>query len=129
MSRDFEELTPQNFSFNSPLGWCPACQGLGTEQGTNLSALIPNPDRTLRDGAVITWPSATANRMFAAVLEALAKEFGIPLDVPYRQLDPRHQRIVLYGSGEQWLSASVPVDRDSNAETAATASRKGRPKD
>jgi excinuclease ABC subunit A len=105
MSRDFEELTPQSFSFNSPLGWCPACQGLGTEQGTNLSALIPNPDRSLNDGAVIAWPAPAGNRLFASILGALSREFAIPLDVPYRQLDPRHQRVVLYGSGERWLEA------------------------
>lgn len=105
MSRNFEELTPQNFSFNSPLGWCPACQGLGIEQGTNLAALIPNPDRPLMDGAVIAWPSPSKNALFASILEALSREFGIPLDVPYRQLDPRHQRVVLYGSGERWLEA------------------------
>src|SRR5690606_30409525 len=61
MSRSFEELSPQNFSFNSPLGWCSACQGLGTEQGTNLSALIPNPERSLLDGAVLAWPDPQAN--------------------------------------------------------------------
>ncbi len=46
--RSFEELTPNSFSFNSPLGWCPACEGLGTEQGTNLAALIADAKRTLQ---------------------------------------------------------------------------------
>src|SRR5436190_13056041 len=80
MSRSFEELTPQSFSFNSPLGWCPACQGLGTEQGTNLAALIPNPERSLLEGAVLAWPVPQANPLFRTVLETLSREFEIPLD-------------------------------------------------
>lgn len=116
MSRIFEELTPQNFSFNSPLGWCPACQGLGTEQGTNLSALIPNPDRSLNDGAVIVWPDPATQPLFRAILDAIAREFEIPLDVPYRQLESRQQRIILYGSGERWLEAALPAGESSNAE-------------
>ncbi|WP_145027658.1 excinuclease ABC subunit UvrA [Caulifigura coniformis] len=115
MSRSFEELTPQNFSFNSPLGWCPACQGLGTEQGTNLAALIPNPERSLLEGAVLAWPDPQTNPLFRTILETLSREFGIPLDVPYRQLDPRHQRVVLYGSGERWLDTQ-PAPAGGNGE-------------
>jgi excinuclease ABC subunit A len=126
MSRIFEELTPQNFSFNSPLGWCPACQGLGTEQGTNLAALIPNPDRSLRDGAVIAWPSPSKNPLFLAILESLSREFGIPLDTPYRQLESRHQRIVLYGSGEQWLEAALTANGEPSADERVANSQEGK---
>jgi excinuclease ABC subunit A len=86
-------------------------------QGTNLAALIPNPDRTLLEGAVIAWPDPTQDRMFAAILNAIAREFGIPLDVPYRQLEARQQRVILYGSGEQWLEA----DLSETAETVSTS--------
>ncbi|MFO0202169.1 MAG: hypothetical protein ACK528_03465, partial [Alphaproteobacteria bacterium] len=47
MPATFEELTPQNFSYNSPLGWCPACQGLGIERGTEQAAIISNPNLSL----------------------------------------------------------------------------------
>src|SRR5205085_6706019 len=50
--RSFEELSPHHFSFNSPLGWCPVCEGLGTQQGANPAALIPDGRRSLRQGAV-----------------------------------------------------------------------------
>ena len=83
--RVFEELTPQHFSFNSPLGWCPACEGLGTERGTNLATLIPNPNLTLREGAVAAWPNPAGNKLFMAILEALHADVGLPLDVPYYQ--------------------------------------------
>jgi excinuclease ABC subunit A len=128
MPRNFEELTPQNFSFNSPLGWCPACQGLGVEQGTNLSILIPSVDRSLLDGAVALWPNPRANPYCLAILNALASELGIPIDVPYRQLDARHQRIVLYGSGERWLNATLDEADTKPADAGASeATPKRRP--
>src|SRR5690606_31463914 len=49
--RSFEELSPHHFSFNSPLGWCPVCEGLGVQQGANPAVLIPSPSRSLREGA------------------------------------------------------------------------------
>ena len=54
--RSFEPLTPHNFSFNSPLGWCPACEGLGTQLGANPAALLRDPKLTLAEGAVALWP-------------------------------------------------------------------------
>ena len=107
--RVFEQLTPQHFSFNSPLGWCPACEGLGAERGTNLSALIPNPNLTLNEGAVAAWPSVGDNEMFQRILASLNAECGIPLDVPYYQLDSRHQRTILYGTGDRWLTCHMSV--------------------
>ncbi|MEZ6145039.1 MAG: excinuclease ABC subunit UvrA [Planctomycetaceae bacterium] len=97
-SRHFENLTPQNFSFNSPLGWCEACEGLGVEWGTNQQALVASPNQSLMDGAVSAWPLPRENAQFRTFLEAIAAEFGIPLDVPWYQLDSKHQRIILYGS-------------------------------
>ncbi|MCA9076099.1 MAG: excinuclease ABC subunit A, partial [Planctomycetaceae bacterium] len=96
--RVFENLTPQNFSFNSPLGWCDACEGLGVEWGTNQQALVANPNVSLLDGAVSAWPLPRENAQFRMFLEAIAAEFEIPLDIPWYQLDSKHQRIILYGS-------------------------------
>ncbi|MBL8850854.1 MAG: ATP-binding cassette domain-containing protein, partial [Planctomycetaceae bacterium] len=107
-ARAFEELTPQHFSFNSPIGWCPACEGLGIERGTNIAALIPNPNLTLSEGAIAAWPDPQSSELFRAILDAMHAELGLPLDVPYYRLDPRHQRIVLYGTGERWLEVKGP---------------------
>jgi len=52
--RSFEPLTPHSFSFNSYLGWCPACEGLGVQRGANPSALLEDPKRTLAEGAQVT---------------------------------------------------------------------------
>ena len=53
----FEELTPHHFSFNSPIGWCPSCEGLGVQHGADPAALVPDGRKSLRDGAVAAWPT------------------------------------------------------------------------
>lgn len=102
--QSFEELTPHNYSFNSPLGWCEYCEGLGTELGTNLAELIPDPNRSLKDAAVSAWPDPRSNPQFKKMLAAIAKQFRIPLDVPFNQLSVKQQRLVLYGDEERWIS-------------------------
>ena len=118
--RSFEELSPHNFSFNSPLGWCQTCEGIGVQQGTNLGALIADPTRTLADGAVSAWPDPVKSPLFRRMLAALSRECDIPLDVPFSQLDPIHQRAVLYGTGEQWIPIE-PVDARAKKSAAASA--------
>ncbi|MFT4559115.1 MAG: excinuclease ABC subunit A, partial [Planctomycetaceae bacterium] len=95
--RSFEELIPNNFSFNSPLGWCPECEGLGIQQGTDLNVLLNDPHRSLQDAAVAVWPDPGSSPVFLAMLQAMSKSVGIRLDVPFAQLDPVHRRAVLYG--------------------------------
>ena len=110
--RSFEPLTPHNFSFNSQLGWCPACEGLGTQVGANPTALLQDPKLTLAEGAVSLWPNL-AHPVARQMLEAFARGTGIPLDVPFDQLAARFRRLVLHGTGEQWFEVqstkSLPV--------------------
>ena len=101
--RSFEELAPHNFSFNSPLGWCETCEGIGTQQGTNLGALISDQTRTLSQGAVTAWPDPAKSPLFQRMLAAMAKECDIPLDVPFSQLESSQQQAVLYGTGDVWI--------------------------
>ena len=62
--RSFESLNPHNFSFNSPLGWCPSCEGLGVQQGANPALLIRDPKLTLRAGAMeLARPGSTVSRL------------------------------------------------------------------
>ncbi|MFP6765821.1 MAG: excinuclease ABC subunit UvrA, partial [Planctomycetaceae bacterium] len=102
--RSFEELIPNNFSFNSPLGWCSECEGIGIQQGTDLTVLISDPQKTLAEAAVAVWPDPGSSQIFQAMLRAMADETGLPLDVPFSQLQPIHRRAVLYGTGERWFS-------------------------
>ncbi len=101
--RSFEPLNPHNFSFNSPLGWCPACEGLGVQKGANTTLLIRDPKLTLRDGAVAAWPPLTDDNPFTHFAEAIGRHAGFTLDLPYEDLTPAQQRVVLHGAGEAWL--------------------------
>jgi excinuclease ABC subunit A len=100
--RSFDLLSPHNFSFNSALGWCSACEGLGTQTGANPAALLRDPKLTLADGALLVWPDVETE-VSQQMLAALSAHTGIPLDVPYERLSPRQRRTVLYGTGDEWL--------------------------
>ena len=102
--RSFEPLSPQNFSFNSPLGWCDACEGLGNERGTDQSVLIADPTRSINDGAVTAWPAPGESPRFAAILKGLSEAYDIDLDVPFDALPAKARRAVLYGR-EKWVTA------------------------
>ena len=108
--RSFEPLTPHNFSFNSPLGWCPDCEGLGTQRGANPAALLEDPKRSLAAGALCFWPGLD-QEVSRAMLSALARELGIPLDVPFCELDSRQRRLILHGTDEQWFDVGSTGDK------------------
>jgi len=107
MPSTFQELTPQNFSYNSPLGWCPACQGLGVERGTGQAAIISNPNLSLWERAVEFWPDPRTNRLFARMLLAMTAEMAIDAKTPWYQLSPLQQRGLLYGMNRE---IAVPAD-------------------
>jgi excinuclease ABC subunit A len=106
--RSFESLNPHHFSFNSPLGWCPACEGLGTQKGANPAVLVRDPELTLRTGALTAWPELDDAQPFTGFAEALARHAGFSLNVAWKELDPAHQRVVLYGTGDAWISVTGP---------------------
>ena len=84
--RSFEPLSPHNFSFNSALGWCPACEGLGTQTGTNPAALLRDPKLTLAGGRRGPLAERRRDRFSRAMLEAFSRDTGMPLDVPFEEL-------------------------------------------
>ncbi len=89
--RSFEPLNPHHFSFNSPLGWCPRCEGLGVQQGATPALLIRDARRSLRDGAVAAWPDLAEGSSFLRFAEAIARHAGFSLDTPFEQLTPAQQ--------------------------------------
>jgi excinuclease ABC subunit A len=91
----FEHPSAESFSFNS-YGACPACQGLGVRPEVDLAALVPDPDKTIEDGAVLPW-NAGARRLY----QYAARELGVRLDVPWRSLTGREHDIVLHGQPVQ----------------------------
>ena len=126
--RSFEPLSPHNFSFNSALGWCPACEGLGVQTGANPATLLRSSKATLAEGAVAVWPSVDG-KIFPHMLKALAHATGIPADVPFDQLGAKHRRLIMHGTGDRWFDVHVSATAAGNtfAETAAEKGKKARP--
>ncbi|UCC62257.1 MAG: excinuclease ABC subunit UvrA, partial [Anaerolineae bacterium] len=98
----FAELEPRSFSFNSPHGACPTCQGLGTQMEIDPDLVIPNKDLSLNEGAIRPW-NITANDdgYYNQLLNAVAEHFRIPMDVPVRELSDEQMRVILYGSKDE----------------------------
>jgi len=105
--RGFRPLEPRQFSFNSPLGWCPQCDGLGTRTGVEHGALVRDPSRSLADGALDLWPGLAA-AVSRAMLAALAGATGLPLDVPLADLSGLQQRVLFEGTGDRWIEVPRP---------------------
>ena len=87
----FEHPSAESFAFNS-YGACPACQGLGVRSEVDVGTLVPDPDKTIADGAVLPWNSGGRRLSMYA-----AGELGVRLDVPYKELTDREKDIVLHG--------------------------------
>ena len=97
--RGFKPLEPRQFSFNSPLGWCPSCDGIGTRIGVEHSALVRDASLSLAAGALDLWPSLAAP-ISRAMLEALAAVASLPMDVPLVDLPGFQRRFLFEGTGE-----------------------------
>ncbi len=93
----YEELKPTHFSFNSPMGACTECQGLGVKRKVDPALIIPDPSKSFSDGAVATLDGASAF-WYGQMIETLAASYGIDLDQPWRQMPKEHQRLLLYGT-------------------------------
>jgi excinuclease ABC subunit A len=104
--RGFEELNPHQFSFNSRLGWCETCEGLGTQKGANLSAIIHHPTRSLVDGAVAGWDLLQPGSLLHRMVLALADYVGFDAHRPWCQLTESHRTVILQGCGEAWIALS-----------------------
>jgi excinuclease ABC subunit A len=128
--RSFEPLTPHSFSFNSPLGWCPTCEGLGVQAGANPAVLIHDPKLTLAQGAIAIWPSVE-QPLFAAMLAALSGKLGLPSDVPFERLSARQRRTILHGSGDEWIDVMSfnpePTAKGRSVAASSTVNDRGMP--
>ena len=97
-------LTPKHFSFNSHLGACPVCHGLGNVPEFDAALVVPDPTKTLGEGAITPWRRGVSPRMkvyYAALLRALAAHFKIRLEEPWFQTAEPFRQAVLHGTGEE----------------------------
>jgi len=97
----FEDLQPRNFSFNSPYGACAECSGLGTRFQVDPGLVVPQPAKSLEDGAVAPWGGRHRMRYFQRLLRAVSIEEGIDFEAPFGELSPDHQHLVLHGGGDE----------------------------
>ncbi len=96
-----EDLEPRVFSFNAPYGACPECVGLGTKKEVDPELIVPDEERSIREGAIQPWAGGQTMEYFLRLLEALADAEKFSVDTPWRQLPSRAQKTVLYGAEDQ----------------------------
>jgi excinuclease ABC subunit A len=93
------EMTPRAFSFNSPHGACPECQGLGSMIDFDPQRVIPDESKSLGDGAIAPW-SKGDRKLVRDALQALSRDFGIDLTVPFGKLPRKSREVLLFGAGK-----------------------------
>src|SRR5437016_2186774 len=100
-SISYEPPTPQLFSFNSPHGMCPECDGLGSKYTFDPDLLVPDPTLSFHDGAVpVVGPLKGMGRWRKHIYEGVAKSLGIDLKLPWREMPEQHRNWVVHGSGD-----------------------------
>jgi excinuclease ABC subunit A len=107
-NQSFPKPEPQSFSFNSPLGMCPSCSGLGTRLEVDPELIVPDPSLSIRGGAIAPWASAMARGegWTFRIADAVAKACQVDLDMPWRKIPSVKQKMVLYGAGGRRIAVS-----------------------
>ncbi|MEZ5775910.1 MAG: excinuclease ABC subunit UvrA [Hyphomicrobiaceae bacterium] len=100
-----DEIEPRLFSFNNPFGACPSCDGLGTELRFEPDLVVPEPDRSLADGAILPWARTGASSpYYAQTLEAICRHFKVSMRTPFEELPEHVREVILNGSGEEEIT-------------------------
>ena len=107
------ELEPRLFSFNSPLGACPDCEGLGEQSFFDPARIVAFPDISLASGAIKGWDKR--NAYYFAMLESLAKHYGFDLETPFENLPENVKQVLLFGSGEEEIKFSYVLESGAKA--------------
>ncbi|HVV73945.1 MAG TPA: excinuclease ABC subunit UvrA, partial [Verrucomicrobiae bacterium] len=100
--KSYEPLTPKHFSFNAPAGACPVCHGLGQKLVFDEGLVIPDPEKSLEQGAVLPWRRGGKRMVvyYKAMLRSIAGHYQQSMDTPYKELPEDFKKILLRGSGE-----------------------------
>jgi excinuclease ABC subunit A len=100
--KSYDPPTPKHFSFNAPAGACPTCHGLGQKLVFDESLVVPDPEKSLEDGAVQPWRRAgkRMNIYYKAMLRSIAAHFNVSLETPWKNLPDEFKKVLLHGSGE-----------------------------
>ena len=99
---NFEEISPRMFSFNNPHGACPECNGLGSKLEIDPDLVVPDPELSLNEGAIMPWSkSKHRENYYGQMLRAVADHYGFSMDTPFNKLPNKYQEIILYGSPDK----------------------------
>ncbi len=93
-----DEIEPRLFSFNNPFGACPSCDGLGVQAEFDAELVVPDPRRSLDEGALAPWAD-TSSKYYGQTLKSLAAHYGFKLSTPFAKLRKKDREVILYGSG------------------------------
>ena len=99
----YEELTPHHFSFNSRLGWCSRCEGLGMQRGTSEDAVLVRPSQSMLDGAIAGWEDAGSRPLLAAMITGLAQALDFDPAGPVSEMTREQRHALMFGLGERWI--------------------------
>ncbi|MBI2082756.1 MAG: excinuclease ABC subunit UvrA [Deltaproteobacteria bacterium] len=105
----YPEIEPQMFSFNSPLGACKECNGLGTKMFFDPDLVVPNKNLSLREGAIVPWENRSSE-FYWNMLETLSKHYHFELKTPFGELPKKIQNVLLYGSQDDVLKFSYEFE-------------------
>lgn len=116
----FPEIEPRTFSFNTPYGACPTCQGLGVQLKIEPTLVVPEPELSLAEGAVQAeaWPQGQ-DSFTMQYLASVCNALGIDFESPWEKLPAEHQQIILYGAGDQRIKIQY-VGSNGNERTFNT---------
>ncbi|MBW2713979.1 MAG: excinuclease ABC subunit UvrA, partial [Deltaproteobacteria bacterium] len=116
----FPELDPPLFSFNSPQGMCPTCNGLGSVLAMDASKVVPDPDLSIREGAVRPWKNNFDNRgkeregsWGLELILAMEREWGIDLDLPWKKISAKKRKLIMQGSVGKGMELTIQWKSDS----------------
>ena len=118
----YEELEPRTFSFNSPYGACPTCEGLGVRVQFDPDLIMPDPSLSLSDGAVLPWKgaSAAAVRKHKALLREFMSSAGFRWNTSLEKLKPKIRKSLQEGDGKKFLGLLVMLEKEYVTTTSET---------
>jgi len=123
----YPELEPRNYSFNHAQGWCPVCQGLGTQPGVEVAALVPNESKSIREGAVSLWGPLHEGSLLEKLLTAVADAAGFSLEQPFGELTLAQRNLIFYGTNERIPVEGMTIRFKGLVEGIHSAARLGEP--
>src|SRR5699024_254352 len=97
-----DELEPRLFSFNSPYGACPTCDGLGTNLEVDKNLVIPDKNLTLNEHAIAAWEPISSN-YYPSLLKSVCSHYDIDMNIPVKKIPKKQMDIILYGSGKEYI--------------------------